>query len=238
MQLEPPLEYCGLADGRVDLAQIVMRAFNPDQEMSTQDFRSFLRSAFANMADASVDGSIHFICMDWRHIADVLSAAEDIYSTLLNLCIWNKANGGMGSFYRSKHEFVFVYKAGMKAHLNTIELGKHGRYRTNVWDYAGVNSFRAGRDAELNMHPTVKPTALVVDAIKDCSRRGDIVLDPFVGSGTTIIAAQKSKRRARAIEIDPLYADVAVRRWQNLTGNDAKLQGSDECFADVERRRR
>jgi DNA modification methylase len=144
----------------------------------------------------------------------------------------------MGSFYRSKHEFVFVYKVGTASHLNTIELGKHGRYRTNVWDYAGVNSFRAGRDAELKMHPTVKPTALVADAIKDCSRRGDIVLDPFVGSGTTIIAAQKTKRRARAIEIDPLYVDVTVRRWQNLTGKDATLLETGETFVDVERRRR
>lgn len=207
-------------------------------EMSEVQFRGFLQSVFSHMAAASQDGAINFICMDWRHIGDVLSAAVEPYSELLNVCVWNKANGGMGSFYRSKHELVFVYKVGTAPHLNTIELGKHGRYRTNVWDYAGVNSFRAGREEELDMHPTVKPVALVIDAIKDCSRRGEIVLDPFLGSGTTIIAAHKAKRRARAIELDPLYVDVAVRRWQNLTGNEAVLAGSDETFAKVEHSRR
>ena len=143
----------------------------------------------------------------------------------------------MGSFYRSKHELVFVYKVGTGPHVNTVELGKNGRYRTNVWDYAGVNTWRAGRDADLEMHPTVKPTALVIDAIKDCSRRGDIVLDAFSGSGTTIIAAHKCRRRARAIELDPLYVDVAIRRWQNYTGESATMAITGETFAEVEERR-
>lgn len=143
----------------------------------------------------------------------------------------------MGSFYRSKHELVFVYKAGVAAHVNTIELGKYGRYRTNVWDYAGINSFGSSRDAELAMHPTVKPTALVIDAVKDCSRRGEIVLDPFSGSGTTIMAAQKARRRARAIELDPLYVDVAIRRWQSYTGQAATMAITGETFADVAQRR-
>jgi DNA modification methylase len=173
-------------------------------EMTPAEFQQFLKTVFANMADVSVDGALHFICMDWRHMAEVMGAAQGVYSGLKNLCVWNKNNGGMGSLYRSKHELVFVYKVGTDSHVNTIELGKNGRYRTNVWDYAGVNTWRAGRDADLEMHPTVKPTALVIDAIKDCSRRGEIVLDAFSGSGTTIIAAHKCRRRARVIELDPL----------------------------------
>ena len=206
-------------------------------EMTPAEFEQFLRTVFSNMAEVSIDGAVHFICMDWRHMAEVMGAAQGIYSGLKNLCVWNKNNGGMGSLYRSKHELVFVYKVGSGPHVNTIELGKNGRYRTNVWDYAGVNTWRAGRDADLEMHPTVKPTALVIDAIKDCSRRGDIVLDSFSGSGTTIIAAHKCRRRARAIEIDPLYVDVAIRRWQNFTGEQARMAITDETFAEIEERR-
>ena len=206
-------------------------------EMSPAEFEQFLKTVFANMAEVSVNGAVHFICMDWRHLAEVMGAAQGIYSGLKNLCVWNKNNGGMGSFYRSKHELVFVYKVGTDPHVNTVELGTHGRYRTNVWDYAGVNTWRAGRDADLEMHPTVKPTALVIDAIKDCSRRGDIVLDAFSGSGTTIIAAHKCRRRARVIELDPLYVDVAIRRWQNFTGDAATMAVTGETFAEVEQRR-
>lgn len=206
-------------------------------EMTPAEFEQFLKTVFANMAEASIDGAIHFLCMDWRHMTEVMGAAYSIYSELKNLCVWNKNNGGMGSFYRSKHELIFVYKVGTAPHINTVELGKNGRYRTNVWDYAGVNTWRAGRDADLEMHPTVKPTALVIDAIKDCSRRGEIVLDAFSGSGTTIIAAHKCRRRARAIELDPLYVDVAIRRWQNFTGEKARMAITDETFEEVEKRR-
>jgi DNA modification methylase len=171
--------------------------------------------------------------MDWRHLGEVLAATRNIYTEFKNLCVWNKNNGGMGSFYRSKHELVFVFKVGTAPHVNTIELGYSGRYRTNVWDYAGINTFRPGRLDELAMHPTVKPVALVVDAIKDCSRRNEIVLDPFSGSGTTIIAAERSGRRARAIEIDPAYVDVAIRRWQTLTGKSAAHAETGIAFGDV-----
>jgi len=205
-------------------------------EMTPAEFQQFLKTVFANMTEVSLNGAVHFICMDWRHMAEVMGAAHGIYTGLKNLCVWNKNNGGMGSLYRSKHELVFVYKVGTDPHVNTIELGKNGRYRTNVWDYAGVNTWRAGRDADLEMHPTVKPTALVIDAIKDCSRRGDIVLDAFSGSGTTIIAAHKSRRRACAIELDPLYVDVAIRRWQTFTGEAATLAATGETFAAVEER--
>jgi DNA modification methylase len=206
-------------------------------EMSPAEFEQFLKTVFANMAEVSVNGAVHFICMDWRHLAEVMGAAQGIYSGLKNLCVWNKNNGGMGSFYRSKHELVFVYKVGTDPHVNTVELGTHGRYRTNVWDYAGVNTWRAGRDADLEMHPTVKPTALVIDAIKDCSRRGDLVLDAFSGSGTTIIAAHKCRRKARALELDPLYVDVAIRRWQTFTGKAATLAITGETFAEIADRR-
>lgn len=205
-------------------------------EMSPAEFQAFLKKVFANMAEVSLSGAVHFICMDWRHMGEIMGAAQGIYSGLKNLCVWNKNNGGMGSFYRSKHELVFVYKVGTGPHVNTIALGKNGRYRTNVWDYAGVNTWRAGRDADLEMHPTVKPTALVIDAIKDCSRRGDIVLDAFSGSGTTIIAAHKCRRRARALELDPLYVDVAIRRWQTFTGDAATLATTGETFAAIEER--
>ena len=206
-------------------------------EMSPAEFEQFLKTVFANMAEVSVNGAVHFVCMDWRHLAEVMGAAQGIYSGLKNLCVWNKNNGGMGSFYRSKHELVFVYKVGTDPHVNTVELGAHGRYRTNVWDYAGVNTWRAGREADLEMHPTVKPTALVIDAIKDCSRRGDVVLDAFSGSGTTIIAAHKCRRKARALELDPLYVDVAIRRWQTFTGEAATLAITGETFAEIEDRR-
>jgi DNA modification methylase len=207
-------------------------------EMTATEFTSFLSDIFRNVAEVSLDGAIHFICMDWRHMAEVMAAAAGVYSGLKNVCVWNKNNGGMGSFYRSKHEMVFVYKVGNEPHTNTIELGKGGRYRTNVWDYAGANTWRAGRDAELEMHPTVKPTALVIDAIKDCSRRGDIVVDPCGGSGTTMIAAHKCRRRARLIELDPLYVDVTIRRWQGLTGQLATMDITGETFADAAERRR
>ena len=171
-------------------------------EMTEAEFTAFLATAFRNLAGHSADGAIHFICLDWRHLFELLSAARGIYSEMKNLCVWNKTNGGMGSLYRSKHELIFVFKAGTGPHINNVELGKHGCYRTNVWDYAGINSFGKDRDAELALHPTVKPVKLVADAILDCSSRGGIVLDAFAGSGTTLIAAEKTGRRGYGIELD------------------------------------
>src|SRR4051812_9118325 len=165
-------------------------------------------------------------------MSEMLAAGMPVYGSLKNVCIWNKSNAGMGSFYRSKHEMVFVWKSGTAPHINNFELGQHGRNRTNVWDYAGVNTFRKGRMEELSMHPTVKPVALVADAIKDCTKRRVLVLDPFSGSGTTIIAAEKTGRRARAIELDPAYVDVAVRRWQEYTGQTAAHEKLGVSFDD------
>jgi hypothetical protein len=168
--------------------------------------------------------------MDWRHMGELLDAGEQVFSELKNLCVWIKTNGGMGSFYRSRHELIFVFKVGTAQHVNTFGLGETGRYRTNVWEYAGVNSFRKGRLADLELHPTVKPVDLVADAIKDCSRRGAIVLDPFGGSGTTMVAAQKSGRLARLIEYDPAYCDVILRRFEAATGTSAILARTGQTF--------
>ncbi len=205
-------------------------------EMTSSDFTTFLTTTFEHLAANSTDGSIHYAFMDWRHMQEMLQAGHAVYSELKNLCVWNKTNGGMGSFYRSKHELVFVWKSGTAPHLNNFELGQHGRNRTNVWDYAGVNAFRSERMDELQMHPTVKPVGLVADAIRDCSRRGDFVLDPFCGSGTILIAAERTGRKARALEIDPAYVDVAIRRWEALTGKSATLI-TGETFEEVAEQR-
>lgn len=199
-------------------------------EMSAEEFTSFLRQTLGLCARHSVDGAIHFICIDWRHAPDLFAAGAEIYDELKNLCVWVKGNVGQGSFYRSQHELVFVFKHGRAPHLNTFELGQHGRMRSNVWNYVGVNSFRAGRLDDLGMHPTVKPVALVVDAMRDCSRRGSIVLDCFAGSGTTIMAAEQIGRRAFCLEVDAAYVDVAIRRWQLFTGRDAILKGTGQTF--------
>ena len=207
-------------------------------EMSEEAFTAFLRSAFALMAKNAADGAIHFICMDWRHMGEVMVAAKGIYTELKNLCVWNKDNGGMGSLYRSKHELVFVYKGGSAPHTNNVALGHNGRNRTNVWDFPGQNTFHAGRAADLAVHPTVKPTNLVAEAMRDVSPRGALVLDPFGGSGTTILAAEKTGRRARLIELDPAYIDVAVRRWEALTGQTALLEDTGSTFAQTTAARR
>ena len=184
------------------------------------------------MRHFAADGSIFFVCMDWRHTSEILRASDGL--TLANICIWVKNNGGMGSFYRSQHEFIFVFRNGEANHVNNIELGKHGRNRTNVWEYRGINSFGHDRNDLLEMHPTVKPVALVADAIKDCSKRGDIILDPFAGSGTILIACEQTRRRAAAMEIDPHYVDGAIRRWQAHTGCSAVCCRTGLTFASRE----
>jgi DNA modification methylase len=193
-------------------------------EMSTGEFRTFLTETLRAAAQVSRDGAVHFVCMDWRHIDDLGAAAEEVYSSLLNVCVWNKSNAGMGSLYRSKHELVFAYKVGSAPHFNAVELGKHGRNRTNVWDYASVNSMAGSRREDLALHPTVKPVALVADALQDVTRRGELVFDMFSGSGTTLIAAERTGRKFRGCDIDPAYVDVAVERWAQLTGRTPVLE--------------
>jgi len=202
-------------------------------EMSKDAFTEFLTITLGHAAGACKDGAIAFVCMDWRHLGELLVAGEAVFSALKNICVWNKTNGGMGTFYRSKHEMVLVFKVGDAPHTNTFGLGDEGRYRTNVWDYAGVNTMKAGRMEELGMHPTVKPVALVADAILDVTRRRAVVLDPLGGSGTTLIAAEKTGRSARLVEFDPLYCDVIIRRYEDYTGKPAKLALTGEVFEDV-----
>jgi DNA modification methylase len=192
-------------------------------EMTRDQFTAFLSSAFANLVAHSSDGSIHFACMDWHHMSEMLEAGAANYSELKNLIVWAKDNGGMGAFYRSRHELIFAFKNGAEPHINSFELGQHGRYRTNVWEYRGVNTLKAGRLDELALHPTVKPVAMIADAIKDVSRRGGIVLDLFGGSGSTLIAAHKTGRRARLCELDPVYCDRILQRWETFAKDDAEL---------------
>jgi DNA modification methylase len=202
-------------------------------EMSEAQFREFLTTVTKHLRTSSCLGSLHYICMDWRHMRELLDAGKN-YTELKNLCVWNKTNGGMGSLYRSKHELVFIFKHGTKAHINNVELGKNGRYRTNVWDYAGVNTFQNTKD--LDMHPTVKPAAMIKDAIMDCTKRGDIVLDVFGGSGSTLIAAEDCNRKAYLMEIDPGYVDVILQRYWDHTGIEPVHENGSTFFEIMEAR--
>jgi DNA modification methylase len=202
-------------------------------EMTEDEFVAFLQAAFGNFVRHCVDGAIAYIFIDWRHIGELLAATKPIFTEQKNLVVWNKTSPGQGSFYRSQHELIAVYKVGTGEHINSFELGQNGRTRSNVWTYPGANSFRAGRLDELAMHPTVKPIALVADAMRDCSMKGDAVLDVFLGSGTTIMAAEKIGRHGFGIEFDPAYVDVAVRRWQAYTRSDAVLVGDGRTFEEI-----
>jgi len=192
-------------------------------EMSRPAFTQFLQTSFENMTNHSRDGAIHFVCMDWRHMGEILKAGEVVYTELKNVIAWVKDNGGMGTFYRSRHELIFAFKHGKAPHINTFELGQHGRYRTNVWEYKGLNSYQSERQSKLAMHPTVKPVQMIADAIRDVSPRGGVVLDLFGGSGSTLIAAHKTGRRARLVEISPEYCDVVIRRWEKYAHDNAVL---------------
>jgi DNA modification methylase len=190
-------------------------------EMSSQQFVHFMTRWMRLAAQHSENGAICYACIDWRHITEILTAGTSVFREVKNIIVWVKSNPGQGSFYRSAHEFICVFKHGDGPLQNNVELGKHGRNRSNVWTYPGANTFRAGRLDELTMHPTVKPVALVADAIRDCSRRGEVIFDPFLGSGTTVLAAERVGRKGFGIELDPRYVDVAVRRWQSFTKRDA-----------------
>jgi len=206
-------------------------------EMDRPEFIAFLGQAFRNLAAFGGDGALHFICMDWRHIEELMAAGRGVYGDLKNLCVWVKDNAGMGLLYRSQHELVFVFKQGRDAHRNNVQLGQFGRNRSNVWHYPKVNSFaRCGEEGNLlALHPTVKPVAMIADAILDCSARGEVVLDAFLGSGTTAMAAERTGRRCYGLELDPAYVDTIVRRWQVLTGGSARHAASGRSFDDLAR---
>jgi DNA modification methylase len=216
--------------GRTKHRNFVMAA----GEMSPAEFTIFLGQTLGLAAKSTADGALCYLCIDWRHQREMLDAGAAVFDNDLEaLIVWVKTTPGQGSRYRSQHELIYVYKHGAGPPLNNIELGKHGRNRSNVWTYPGANTFRSGRMADLAAHPTVKPIPLVADAIRDCTRRGDIVLDPFVGSGSTILAAEKVGRLGYGIEIDPLYVDVAIRRWMMVTKTDAVLDGTDKTFEEI-----
>ncbi len=208
-------------------------------EMSEAEYVSFLSNSLRLMASYSADNSVHYICMDWRHAGDLIAAGKQNYDEFNNICVWVKDNGGMGSFYRSQHELVLVFRNGKGPHRNNIQLGQFGRNRTNVWRYPGIHSLSKQSDEGnlLALHPTVKPVAMVADAILDCSARGEVVLDAFLGSGTTLMAAERVGRICCGIEIDPAYVDVAIRRWQNYAGEAAVHAQSGKQFNEVATRK-
>ena len=200
-----------------------------------REFADFLVLVLQHLGRHCAQGSLHYVCIDWRHLSTLLQAGQQVYTELKNICVWVKDQAGLGSFYRSRHELVLVYKSGVGSSRNNIELGRHGRDRTNVWNYPGVNGFgRHGEEGNLlALHPTIKPVALIADAILDCTKRGELVLDPFLGSGSTLMAAQRVGRVCYGIEIDPLYVDTAIRRWQRMTGEAARLMTTGERFDAV-----
>lgn len=202
-------------------------------EMAPEEFTSFLGVTLALAAKRCKDGAIAFVCMDWRGMEALLAAGRSAFTELKQLCVWNKTNGGMGTFYQSKHELIFVYKLGTAPHTNNFGLGDTGRYRTNVWDYPGISSMGSARREDHARHPTPKPVALVADALRDCTRRGELVLDPFAGSGTTLIAAEICGRSARLIEYDPIYCDVIIQRFEQFTGQKAVLMRTGQPFDEV-----
>jgi DNA modification methylase len=207
-------------------------------EMSAEDFTRFLADFIGAVKPTLADGAILFICMDWRHMRELLDAGARNELELKNLCIWTKSNAGMGTFYRSQHELVFVWKYGAGPHQNHFELGQFGRSRSNVWEYRGINTFGKARAELLRVHPTIKPVMMVADALRDVTRRGDLVLDPFMGSGSTLLAAEETGRTCIGIELDPGYVEVAIRRWEKQTGKDAVEAASGEPFSAFADRRR
>ena len=200
-------------------------------EMSSEAFTEFLKTTFDLLTKHSTVGSVHTIFMDWRHLPEIIAAGQSSYTSLLNMCVWVKNQAGMGSLYRSQHELAMIYKNGTASHQNNVQLGRFGRYRTNVWQYGGIQTMRHGEEGDLlAMHPTVKPTQMIADAILDCSKRHDIILDPFLGSGTTLLACERVGRRCYGMELDPAYVDTAIRRWQILTGEDAVHAVTGQTF--------
>ena len=234
---DPP--YNVKIDGNVTgLGKIKHREFAfASGEMSEREFTTFLLITLGNVAGYMRDGGIAFVCMDWRHMGELLTAGRLAFTEFKNLIVWNKTNGGMSAFYRSKHELIFAFKQGTAPHTNSFGLGETGRYRTSVWDYAGISSIGTDRAEQLAMHPTVKPVTMIADALRDCSRRGEIVLDCFGGSGSTLIAAEKTGRAARLMEYDPAYCDTIIRRWEAYTGKNALLVTSGQSLDEVARER-
>ncbi|GJE53391.1 hypothetical protein GOFOIKOB_6470 [Methylobacterium tardum] len=232
---------CAFLDVPYNLAQAELstrgKVRHPDfvfasGEMSQKEYVAFLSAALGNVARVSAPGAVHFACIDWRHVQDLLQAASSVYGAYLNLVVWNKTNAGQGGLYRNQHELIGVFRVGEARHRDNVQMGRYGRNRSNVWTYPGANGFGAERLAHLAAHPTVKPLQLVADALKDVTRSGAVVLDTFVGSGTTILAGEQVGRRVRAVEIEPRYAQVAIRRWERMTGRTAVCEETGASLDD------
>jgi len=217
--------------GKVHHAELV----NASVETTEAEFTEFLSKAFTNLTIASAPGAIYCLCVDWRHLEELLAAAEQTYTELRNVCVWVQDSGGQGSLYRSQYELIFVFESGKTKHRNDVESGQYGRDRTNIWQNPRVNSqCRKAKEPNLRPHSSVKPVAMVVEALRDCTAHDEIVLDAFLGSGTTLVAAEQIGRICYAIELDPSYVDLAVRRWQAYTGDTAKHALSKRSFRDLE----
>jgi DNA modification methylase len=233
--VDPP--YNVVIDGNVSGKGVVKHAdfAMASGEMSRAEFTAFLKGSFEQLALHSESGSVHFACMDFRHMREILDAGEAVYNTLLNLCVWAKNKGGQGSFYRSRHELVFIFRNGAEQHRNNIQLGKYGRYRTNVWDYPAPHGFAQERGEEENVraHPTMKPVAMIADAVLDCSAPEELVLDCFLGSGSTVMACERTGRTCYGMELSPQYVDTTIRRWQRLTGGEAVHAVTGKHFNDA-----
>ena len=204
-------------------------------ELTETEFTTFLTQAFTHLAHHTINGALIYVCMDWRHLRELLAAGQVAFTEIKHVCVWDKETGGMGTLYRSQFELVFLFKSGTASHRNNVQLGQYGRYRTNVWRYPRINSFAGSTDEGnlLTLHPTIKPVALVADAILDASARHDIVLDAFLGSGTTLLAAERTGRISYGMELDPIYVDTAIRRWQKWTGQQARHAVSGRLFDDL-----
>lgn len=235
---------CAFLDVPYNLAQAELstrgKVKHPDfafgaGEMSRAEYVAFLAAALGNAVRVSMSGAVHFVCIDWRHVQDLIEAAKSVYGAYLNLVVWNKTNAGQGGLYRNQHELIGVFRVGEARHRDNVQMGRHGRNRSNVWTYAGANGFGAERLADLAAHPTVKPLQLVADALKDVTRPGAVVLDTFVGSGTTILAGEQVGRHVRAVEIEPRYAQVAVRRWERMTGGTAVCAETGQSLEEMQR---
>lgn len=213
-------------NGNVTTKKHFKEFVNASGEMTKAEFTEFLKNAMLLQKEFSVDGSIHYACMDWKHIEEIITAGNAVFDELKNVCIWDKGTAGMGSLYRSQYEMIYVFKNGTAPHVNNIQLGTYGRYRTNIWNYQGMHVSNPQAAELLKLHPTVKPCCMIMDAILDCSKPNDIILDSFGGSGSTLIAAERTQRRARLIEIDTHYCDVIITRWEQLTGQKAEIIGN------------
>jgi DNA modification methylase len=206
-------------------------------EMSREEFANFNRAWMAVGLTYLIDGGLVLSCIDWRSVEIILACGRELGLELFNFIVWSKTNGGQGSLWRSQHELLPVFKKGGAPHINNVELGRHGRWRSNVWRYPGASSLGSDSRDGLALHPTVKPRAMLEDALLDVTNRDDIVLDCFAGSGSTLLAAEATGRRCRAIEIDGPYCDVIIARWRQMTGCDAVLETTGESFAEVAARR-